>query len=422
MPFTLADLERLMESTTPADHHPPAAPDPSARPADTDGVEARPPLAPPGRPDDPDDANAPRGATPKHSARPGQGPAQAVPAPRRTVSHIPSFVREGINLASARLGARVVAVTDEFFAPAHRMLSPENPVWKEGVFDDHGKWMDGWESRRRRTPGHDHCTVALACAGTIMGFSVDTAYFTGNYPPEVSIEGARLDTVAAVPDEATEWTAILPRRPLGPNANHFFYGEKPGRIFTHLRVHIYPDGGIARLRAYGTPLFDWARVDDEERVDLVHAFHGGRSLAHSDAHYGHPERMLGPGRGVNMGDGWETARRRGPGYDWTVLRLGHPGQIERIVVDTAHFKGNYPHHCTLRGLLIRDEEDEVPPPETWPVILEDRTLGPDAVHEFAVDRVEPVSHVRFEIHPDGGVSRLRLIGTKWTRAEWTRAE
>ena len=395
----------MMETTTTPDDPEAAAAVPEPAPATPrdGGVEARPALVKPGqRP----------GATPKHSARPGHGPAAPVEAPRRSVTHIPAFVREGINLASARLGARVVSVTDDFFAAAPRMLSPENPVWKEGVFDDHGKWMDGWESRRRRVPGHDHCTVALACAGRVQGFDVDTAYFTGNYPPEVSIEAARLDSVADEPDETTRWTEILPRRTLGPNSNHFFYAEAPTLAHTHLRVHIYPDGGIARLRAYGTPLFDWRGVGASEEIDLVHAFHGGRALAFSDAHYGHPERMLGPGRGVNMGDGWETARRRGPGHDWTVLKLGHPGHVERVVVDTAHFKGNFPHHCTLRGILVEHDEDEVPPPEAWPVLLEDRVLGADAIHEFEADRVVPVSHVRFEIHPDGGVSRLRLIGTK----------
>ena len=352
-------------------------------------------------------ATAP-GATPKHSARPGQGPPAPVAAPARAVALIPSFVREGLNLASARLGARVVAVSDEFFAPAARMLSPDNPVWREGVFDDHGKWMDGWESRRKRVPGHDECTIALACTGRVLGFDVDTAWFTGNYPPEVSIEAARLPSVDKAPDGDTRWAEILPRRPLGPNASHFFHAEVPG-VATHLRVHIYPDGGIARLRAYGVPLFDWSAVAGE--VDLAHAFHGGRSVGHSDAHYGHPERMLGPGRGVNMGDGWETARRRGPGHDWTVLRLGHPGRIGRVIVDTAHFKGNYPHHCALRGTRA-PADGPLPPHDEWPLLMGDRTLGPDAVHEFEVDRVEPVSHVRFEIHPDGGVSRLRLLGTK----------
>ena len=277
---SILDLVRMMETSRPADHHAPAT-DP-APPAPSDGREAR--AGEPGR-------TAPSGApgdTPKHAGRPGQGPAAPIPAPRRSVSIIPAFTREGINLASGRLGARVVSVTDDFFAPAHRMLSPENPVWKEGVFDDHGKWMDGWEPRRKRDPGHDHCTLALACAGVVKGFDVDTSFFTGNYPPGVSIEGARLPSVGHVPDEATEWREILTRKPLGPNANHFYHCEAPERAFTHLRVHIHPDGGIARLRAYGTPLFDWSRVAPDERIDLVHAFHGGRALAYSDAHYGHP--------------------------------------------------------------------------------------------------------------------------------------
>ena len=356
------------------------------------------------------------GETPKHSARLGGGPAAPVAAPRRELSLIPAFTREGINLASARMGARIVGVTDEFFAPAPRMLQPENPVWREGVFDEHGKWMDGWESRRRRTPGHDHVTIALACAGRIAGFDIDTAFFTGNYPPQACVEGAYLASVDAVPDDETDWFDLTGTVDLGPNANHFVYCERPERAVTHVRLHIYPDGGIARLRCYGTPIYDWSGVGPDEEVDLVHAFHGGRSVSHSDAHYGHPDRMLGPGRGVNMGDGWETARRRGPGHDWTILRLGHPGTVRRVIVDTAHFKGNYPHHCVLRGTLIDRETGEIDHPENWSVLLPDRILEADAVHEFEAEDARPVSHVRFEIYPDGGVSRLRLFGTKWIGA------
>ena len=352
------------------------------------------------------------GATPKHSTRPGGGPTGRVGEPQRTLTHIPSFVREGINLASARLGARAVRATDEFFAPLERMIASETPVWREGVFDDHGKWMDGWESRRKRVPGHDHAVIALACSGRLLGFDVDTSYFTGNYPPEVSIEAVRMEDVGVDPDDDAGWVEVLPHRALGPSANHFFYCEMPSHPFTHLRVHIYPDGGIARLRAYGVPDFDWTRVAEDDEIDLVHAFHGGRAVAFSDAHYGHPERMLAPGRGVNMGDGWETARRRGPGHDWCVLRLGHPGLIRRAIVDTAHFKGNYPHHVILRGAAIPPDADAAAPSAEWPVLLDETIVGPDAVHTMELTGTAPVTHVRFEIHPDGGVSRLRLIGTK----------
>ena len=409
--MTMEELKALMASTKPADYSGPVQSASHENESAASAPLAPAPVASGVREDGP--GNAMPGDTPKHSTRPGGGPAAPVAPPKRSLTHIPSFTREGINLASARLGARVVEVTDEFFAPAHRMLSPENPVWKEGVFDDHGKWMDGWESRRRRTEGHDHAVISLACAGRVAGFDVDTSFFTGNYPPQVRIEGANLGTPAAAPDAETEWFGLIDMRDLGPSANHFFYCERPERPVTHLRVHIYPDGGIARLRAYGTPIFDWSRVGSDEEIDLVHAFHGGRSMGHSDAHYGHPERMLGPGRGVNMGDGWETARRRGPGFDWTLLRLGHPGTIHRVIVDTAHFKGNFPHHCTLRGTLIDPTSDDIDHPDDWPILLPDQNLGPDAIHEFAVEASRPVSHVRFEIHPDGGVSRLRLIGTKW---------
>ena len=370
----------------------------------TEGEEERPPAAM-------QDRSIP-GATPKHSTRPGSGPTGPVAEPERVLTHIPQFVRDGINLASSRLGARAVRATDEFFAPLSRMLSSENPVWREGVYDDNGKWMDGWESRRKRTPGHDHAVIALACAGRVTGFDVDTSYFTGNYPPEVSIEAINTGSVSEDPEDDAEWIEVLPRSPLGPNTNHFLYCHRPTVPWTHLRVHIYPDGGIARLRAYGTPEFDWNSVDLLEEVDLVHAFHGGRAAAFSDAHYGHPERMLAPGRGVNMGDGWETARRRGAGHDWTVLKLGHPGYIRRAIVDTAHFKGNYPHHCLLRGAALSSTSEGLPPSSEWRILMPGMILGPDAVHAFDVDTPELVTHVRFEIHPDGGVSRLRLIGSK----------
>ena len=335
----------------------------------------------------------------------------------------PAFVNGTVNLLSARLGAAAIWTTDDFFAPLSRMLQDEPAKWAEGLYDDNGKWMDGWESRRKRTPGHDVAVVKLAMPGRIAGFDVDTSYFTGNYPPHCSIEAAYSELGDPDPLNDDLWTEILAKSPLGPSAHHFFEVHEVAandRVWTHLRMHIFPDGGVARLRAWGHAHFDWAKVGAKEEVDLAYIFNGAKSLVWSNAHYGVPDQMLGPGRGINMGDGWETARRRGPGHDWAIIKLGHRGVIDRVIVDTAHFKGNFPDTCELFAADLGDHDDafseaEIAASEKWNVVLPRTKLQMDHIHEFtgaAVHAVGPVTHVRFAMHPDGGVSRLRLFGTK----------
>lgn len=335
-----------------------------------------------------------------------------------TNASLPSFANGAINLASARLGARGLYATDEFFAPLERMLQDLPASFDPDLYDDNGKYMDGWESRRKRVPGHDWAVVKLAMPGRIFGFDVDTSYFTGNYPPHCSIEAAFVED--GDPTDATVWTEILAKAPLGPSAHHFFENAGKEKIWTHLRLHIYPDGGVARLRVYGSAYFDWSKVGASEEVDLGYIFNGAKSLAWSDAHYGHPDKMLGPGRGINMGDGWETKRRRGPGHDWAVIRLGHPGTIKRVIVDTAFFKGNFPDTCELLGAYLPDlgdtlSEVDTAASENWKPILTRTKLQMDHIHEFgaeAIADIGPVTHVRIAMHPDGGIMRLRLFGVK----------
>ncbi|MGK9051984.1 allantoicase [Neorhizobium petrolearium] len=335
-----------------------------------------------------------------------------------TDNTLPSFAIGAINLASARLGARGLYATDEFFAPLERMLNDAPASFDPDLYDDNGKYMDGWESRRKRVPGHDFSVVKLAMPGRIFGFDVDTSYFTGNYPPHCSIEAAFVEN--GDPTDATQWTEILGKSALGPGAHHFFENAGKEKVWTHLRLHIYPDGGIARLRVYGSAHFDWEKVSPSEEIDLAYIFHGAKALAWSDAHYGHPDKMLGPGRGLNMGDGWETKRRRGPGHDWAVIRLGHPGVIRRVVVDTHFFKGNFPDTCELLGAYLPElgdtlTEAEIAASESWKPILPRQKLEMDHAHEYGsgtVADIGPVTHVRYAMHPDGGTMRLRLYGTK----------
>ncbi|MEM8554287.1 MAG: allantoicase [Pseudomonadota bacterium] len=326
---------------------------------------------------------------------------------------VPLFARTGINLASEGLGARAVSATNEFFAPLERMLLDSRPVFYPDRFDDHGKWMDGWESQRRRDGGHDHAVVKLAAPGRILGFDVDTAHFTGNYAPAAMIEAASLPS-GEEPDESTKWVMILRHSALGPDAHHYLPCSS-FESWTHIRLHIYPDGGVARLKVFGVPELD--ATEDGQEIDLVSSLNGGRILAFSDAHYGDYMRLLAPGRGINMGDGWETRRRREPGYDWMILALGARGVIHKAVVDTCHFKGNFPDRCSLQAADLSAFGDGltdalVTDSMFWPSLMTQQRLKADAIHCYT-DELEvngPVTHVRFNIYPDGGVSRLRLFG------------
>lgn len=323
----------------------------------------------------------------------------------------PEFVRRYANLADPRLGAQVLFASDEFFAPAERMLNPEPAVFIPGKYDDHGKWMDGWETRRKRTTGHDHSIVKLARAGVLHGVDLDTSHFTGNYAPAASIEGCYSPDGA--PGANTEWHEVLAPTSLQGNSHHYL-ALTDTRPITHVRVNLYPDGGLARLRLYGLPQSDWERVGANALIDLIAMEHGGYVVAANNQHFGVAANLLMPGRGVNMGDGWETRRRREPGNDWCIIALAHPGQIEKVEVDTAHFKGNYPDRCSIQAAYVDGGTNEslITQSMFWPVLLNEQKLGMDRQHEFAeqIERMGPITHIRFNIIPDGGVSRLRLWG------------
>ena len=326
---------------------------------------------------------------------------------------LPLWAVGAVNLASPRLGTEAVRCTDESFAPMARMLQDRPPVFKPDVYDDFGKWMDGWESKRRRDCGHDWCLLRLGVRGLIRGVDIDTAHFTGNYPPAASLWASNAEEQ---PGEAPEnWTEILPPTALGPSAHHFVELAQPGP-WHWLRLNIYPDGGIARLRVYGTPVPDWDRLGDGP-VELSALRNGGRVVAWNDAHYGDVWAVLTEGRGRDMGDGWETRRRRKPGHDWLLVALGAPGIVECVEVDTAHFKGNYPDRCSLQAARVTWGTDTslVTQAMFWPELMGERKLGPDAIHRFEgqdLAPLGPITHVKLNIHPDGGVSRFRVFGRR----------
>ena len=315
-----------------------------------------------------------------------------------------------INLAEDALGARALWSSDDFFAPMERMLQRAEPVSRPGVFDDHGQWMDGWESRRKRGGGHDACIVQLAYSGVVRALDIDTRYFTGNYPPQASVEATN-DADPLGP--RTRWTTLLPQSPLQGNS-HKPFPVSNETAWRYLRLSIFPDGGVARLRVWGEIRPDWNAIGTQRVIDLFAMENGGAGLDANDQHYGQVGNLNRPGRGVNMGDGWETRRRREPGHDWAVLRLGHPGVIEEVEIDTAHFRGNYPDRVSLQATLLQGVPDGIASKssEQWPVLLPEQKMSADTQHRFRAElaRVGPVSHVRMNLFPDGGVSRLRLFG------------
>jgi len=434
----------------------------------------------------------------------------------------PPFTRL-VDLASARFGGEVLLANDEFFAPKERLLLPDEPVFREGEYTDRGKWMDGWETRRRRTPGHDWCLIRLGLPGVIRGVEVDTRHFRGNHPGACSLEacaleacaleagaletggrpgpgggGARAGTSRSAPAGAPAadperllaslelpdreppagepptsssspsppsstppdpnrpsgtrptptWREILPRSPLEGDTRHFFgigAGPEPGSSgagpepdagdrelrATHLLFRIFPDGGVARLRVYGEVRPDWERIlagggpgeaageATGHAVELAGLHRGGRIVAASDGTFADPRNLLLPGPARHMGEGWETRRRRGPGHDWAIIALGRRAAVSEVVVDTRHFRGNYPESCSLEAL---DATGAGPDPlagadpaaggTRWRPLLGRTPLEPDTEHRFReeLDAIGPITHVRFNIHPDGGVSRLRVRG------------
>jgi allantoicase len=317
-----------------------------------------------------------------------------------------------IDLAGERVGGAVMAANDEFFAGRENLLRAAAPVERDEYVAT-GKWMDGWETRRRREPGHDWCIIRLGLRGVIRSLVVDTSFFRGNYPESCQVEAC--DAVGQ-PDlaelERLAWSELLPRSPLqGDHRNVFAISSE--RAITHLRLRIYPDGGVARLRALGQVMPDWDRVDvTGELVDLVAVSSGGRVLECSDMFFGDAQNMLMPGSARNMSDGWETRRRRGPGHDWAIVELGAVGRPLRVELDTSHFKGNAPGHFGLDGCLVGVSAEALRGDAPWWPILPRTRLLPHTRHLFQ-DELElagPFSHLRLWIEPDGGVARLRLWG------------
>ncbi|HZD97234.1 MAG TPA: allantoicase [Micromonosporaceae bacterium] len=311
------------------------------------------------------------------------------------------------DLASRRLGGGVVWANDELFAAADNLVDPAPPSFRAGSFGPKGQIYDGWETRRRREPGYDQAIVRLGAPGVVRGVVIDTAHFTGNYPPYASVEGCGVEGYPNPADLAeAPWFPLSPKVALaGDTRNSFAVGEQ--QRVTHVRLSIYPDGGVARLRVHGDVVAD-PRLLGLIPVDFAALEHGGHVVACSNMFYGSPNNLLMPGLAGTMGEGWETARRRDAGNDWVLIRLAVPGRVRLAELDTTHFKGNAPGQAALRGIDAR--ASELDDADAWFDLLPRTTLQPDTRHRFATRAAPDATHVRLDVYPDGGMARLRLFG------------
>jgi allantoicase len=327
-----------------------------------------------------------------------------------------------IDLASERVGGVVLAANDEFFAPKENLLAATAPIYLPDKYVSTGKWMDGWETRRRREPGDDWALIRLGLRGIVETVVVDTSYFRGNFPEECSLDGCvlsgRPDTETLLAP-TTHWLELVPRSPLAGDSKNRFTCSADAPV-THLKLRIFPDGGVARLRVYGRAMPDWDWLDYSGGLtDLAAVENGGRVLKASDMFFGAAVNLIMPGRAAHMGEGWETRRRRGPGHDWVILQLGAAGEIMRLEVDTTHFRGNAPRTCAIDvrerpGATLAELEED----DGWRVLLPETRLQPHARHLFQDEFLGAgrATHARLRIYPDGGIARLRLHG-RTQRAE-----
>lgn len=322
-----------------------------------------------------------------------------------------------IDVASERVGGVVLYANDEFFASKDNLIKPAAPIWIEGKYTDRGKWMDGWETMRRRSPRLDEefdwCVVRLGLPGKIRCVTVDTSFFRGNFPSHCSIDACSADRgldLAELLGEKTQWTEILSKAALSGDTQNNFAIDYPERV-THVRLKIFPDGGVARLRIYGDVLPDWDSLKRRNgEIDLAAAENGGTVPLASDMFFGHRFNLIMPGLARDMSDGWESQRRRGPGHDWCIIKLGTLGKVTRVEIDTSHFKGNYPESCSIE--LGRADPGTSLDAISWRELLPNVKLQPHTRHMFVDELADlgAVTHARLNIYPDGGVSRLRLYG------------
>ena len=320
------------------------------------------------------------------------------------------LIKNSTNLVSPILGSKIYSFSDQFFAAASRIISDSDPIFKEGLFDSNGKWMDGWETKRKRIPGNDYVIIELGKPGKIDDIVIDTSFFNGNQPESANLEGCYSSNKSL---KKITWTNILKKKKLHPNKKHFFKSNS-SKTFNFIRLNIFPDGGVARLKLLGN--IDLSLEKTSKKIfDLASALNGSKIIACSDEHFGRAENILIPGKSLNMGNGWETKRRRGPGFDWVIIDLGRAAKISSFEVNTHFFKGNYPSHFSIQvspKFKFTSIKKIVTLSKKWQYIINDTNLKPNAslLVNNKLLKNKYINLVKLNIFPDGGISRFRIYG------------
>ena len=316
-----------------------------------------------------------------------------------------------IDLAQPILGSKIVYKTDEFFAKANRIINPNEPVFIKNKFDKHGKWMDGWETRRRRNKGYDYLIVRLGKEGRILQVNIDTTHFNGNQPNSASLQACYCKK--NMPDKKIKWVTILNKKKTKPNTHNVFSIQNRS-VFTHVKLNIFPDGGVARLRLFGKMVMEKLSFG-KKIINLSSLLNGASIVACNNEHFGKAENILAPGKGKNMGDGWETRRSRGKNFDWLIFKCATEGKVNKIQIDTHHFKGNYPDMCSLQAAYLNGKissKSIVDKSKKWKPLLNKVKLYAHKKHNFKnkLMRKNKINYIRINIFPDGGISRIRIFG------------
>ena len=315
-----------------------------------------------------------------------------------------------IDLAQPRLGSKVIFKTDDFFASANRIINPSPAVFKEGLFDKNGKWMDGWESRRKRTSGHDFLIIKLGKSGSINKVDVDTSHFNGNQPSMISLEGCYSKSKNI---KDLKWKTLIGKKKTKANSHHMFKSSSKS-IFTHIKLNIFPDGGVARLRLYGSISKENNKFGNKT-INLASLLNGASVIACNNEHFGKAENILAPGKAKNMGDGWETRRRRDKGFDWLILNPINGKKINKIEISTHHFKGNFPSHCSLQAAFVPNKKSSssiIKNSVKWKFLLNKVNLSANKTHKFKniLMKNDKINFIKINIFPDGGISRFKIFG------------